>query len=163
MNIKIYIFFCLLIGFLGKTQVKPMAIPADPGLQAIVFKYDDAGNQIYRGYAVSGKQAQEPEDPMMNIELVPIQNDQEFWDQLQIYPVPVKNILTIVWSDKVDNLINEVSIYEQNSAHWKFQQKNLPNLNKQVQIDMTLYYMGVYVLTFQLKDGRTVSKNITKF
>ena len=89
--------------------------------------------------------------------------DDTFWREIKIYPVPVKDILTIVWSDKVDRLIDEVSLYEQNTVHWKFQQKNIPNLNRQVQIDMTDYYMGVYILSFQLKDGKIISKNITKF
>ena len=127
-----------------------------------MFKYDDAGNQIYRGYEVAMKQLTEPEVSIMNVKPLVLPTDQEFWEQLQIYPVPVKNILTIVWSDKADSLINEVGIYEQNSVHWKFLHKNLPTLNKQVQVDMTKYYMGIYVLTFTLKDGRMISKNIMK-
>ena len=159
MRIKIYVFFFLSIGISGKAQ---MATSGDPVSQDIVFKYDDAGNQIFRGYEVGMKQAQEPEVSIMNAEQLMIPKDQEFWEQLQIYPVPVKDVLTIVWSDKVDGLINDVSVYEQNSVHWKFLQKNIPTLNKRVYVDMTKYYMGVYVLTFTLKDGRVISKNILK-
>lgn len=47
-------------------------------------------------------------------------------------------------------------------SNWNFQQKNTINLNRQVQINMTGYYLGVYVLSFTLKDGRVYTKNIIK-
>ena len=163
MNIKIYIFCCLISGFVIKAQITPRVIPAEPGSH--VFKYDDAGNQIFRGYICDNcpSPGKSVEEPPKDTTVQNGDNGEAFWSEVQIYPVPVKNVLTINWTDKVDDLIAEVSLYEQNTVHWKFQQKNLPNLNKQVQIDMTYYYMGVYLLTFQLKDGRIISKNITKF
>ncbi len=133
----------------------------------VYFKYDEAGNQRYRGANPNGKQAEEvPKEEIIeniNSQTQITSSDDEFWNGIRIYPVPVKDILTIDWSDEADALIDHVSLYEQNTIHWKFQQQNIPNLNKQIQINMTGYYMGVYVLTFTLKDGRTLSKNITKF
>jgi hypothetical protein len=133
----------------------------------VYFKYDEAGNQRYRGTNPNGKQAEEvPKEEIIeniNSQTQITSSDKEFWNGIRIYPVPVKDILTIDWSDEADALINHVSLYEQNTIHWKFQQQNIPNLNKQIQINMTGYYRGVYVLTFTLKDGRTLSKNITKF
>lgn len=155
--------FCLLV-FLGKAQEDPLVAPIQQG--ANIFSYDEAGNQIFRGYicnncpVLSKSETQEKQTPSANLSSV---EDDTLWREIKIYPVPVKDILTIVWSDKVDSLIDEVSLYEQSTVHWKFQQQNIPNLNKQVQINMTNYYLGVYVLTFTLKDGRTISKNITKF
>ena len=162
-NIKASILFCMVLGFSLKAQEVNVSAPDQQG--AYVFKYDDAGNQIHRGYVcnncpVQGKQETPPEEGSSSNE---VENDDEFWNEIRIYPVPVKDVLTIDWSDEADALINHVSLYEQNTIHWKFQQQNIPNLNKQIQINMTNYYMGVYVLTFTLKDGRTLSKNITKF
>ena len=166
MNIKIKgcILCFMVLGFLLKAQEVNFAVPDQQG--AYVFKYDNAGNQIYRGYVcnncpIQGKQEIPPEEATASNQNE--NNDDEFWNGIRIYPVPVKDILTIDWSDEADALINHVSLYEQNTIHWKFQQQNIPNLNKQIQINMTSYYMGVYVLTFTLKDGRTLSKNITKF
>ena len=165
MSIKITasILFCVVLGFSLKAQEVNVSAPDQQG--AYVFKYDDAGNQIHRGYVcnncpVQGKQETPPEEGISSNE---VENDDEFWNEIRIYPVPVKDVLTINWSDEANALIDHVSLYEQNTIHWKFQQQNIPNLNKQIQINMTNYYMGVYVLTFTLKDGRTLSKNITKF
>lgn len=165
MSIKITasILFCVVLGFSLKAQEVNVSAPDQQG--AYVFKYDDAGNQIHRGYVcnncpVQGKQETPPEEGSSSNE---VENDDEFWNEIRIYPVPVKDVLTINWSDEANALIDHVSLYEQNTIHWKFQQQNIPNLNKQIQINMTNYYMGVYVLTFTLKDGRTLSKNITKF
>ena len=154
--------FCLFFftGFFVHAQMQQTMV-LQQGAE-IIFKYDDAGNQIYRGYEVGMKQVQEPEVSIMKVEPVLLPKDQEFWDELQIYPVPVKDILTIAWSDEAEVLIDEVSLYEQNTVHWKFLHKNIPTLNKQIQVDMTKYYMGIYVITFKLKDGRRISKNILK-
>ena len=162
-NIKASILFCMVLGFSLKAQEVNVSAPDQQG--AYVFKYDDAGNQIHRGYVcnncpVQGKQETPPEEGSSSNE---VENDDEFWNEIRIYPVPVKDVLTINWSDEANALIDHVSLYEQNTIHWKFQQQNIPNLNKQIQINMTNYYMGVYVLIFTLKDGRTLSKNITKF
>lgn len=146
-----------------KAQMAPTGIPQTGGN---VFRYDEAGNQIFRGYVCfncpignRGTDTETSTDP----EITGVEDSQEdLWNEIRIYPVPVKEILTINWTDKADLLIAEVGMYEQNTVHWKFQQKNIPNLDKKVQIDMTHYYMGVYVLTFQLKDGRTISRNIIK-
>ena len=166
MSIKIKgcILCCMVLGISLKAQEANLAIPDQQG--AYIFNYDDAGNQIYRGYVcnncpVQWKQETPPEAG--NTSNQNENNDDEFWNEIRIYPVPVKDVLTIDWSDEADALIDHVSLYEQNTIHWKFQQQNIPNLNKQIQINMANYYMGVYVLTFTLKDGRTLSKNITKF
>lgn len=154
----------LMIGFSGKTQMN-VAAPLPQG--ANVFRYDEAGNQIFRGYECARCPlglVEESNENKISENTTALNIDEEaFWNEIQIYPVPVKNVLTINWTDKADDLIAEISLYEQNTVHWKFQQKNIPSLNRQVQIDMTHYYMGVYILSFQLKDGRTISKNITKF
>lgn len=129
---------------------------------AIVFNYDEAGNQVYRGYngiSVLGEQGK-AQEPVGHQSAVPEQDP--FWLGVQIYPVPVQNVLTISWNEENDAVIDHVSLYQHTTLAHLYQKKNLPNLNREVQIDMTQYYMGVYILNFQLKDGRTLSRNITK-
>ena len=122
MSIKITasILFCVVLGFSLKAQEVNVSAPDQQG--AYVFKYDDAGNQIHRGYVcnncpVQGKQETPPEEGSSSNE---VENDDEFWNEIRIYPVPVKDVLTIDWSDEADALINHVSLYEQNTIHWKF-------------------------------------------
>ncbi|MBW7675115.1 T9SS type A sorting domain-containing protein [Chryseobacterium chendengshani] len=161
MKRKILSIFSVFVGFLGYSQTE------------VYFKYDEAGNQRYRGTNANAKTtskdiiAAESKVDTAKVEentvaTKPLLDDKTFWKQMRIYPVPVNDILTIDWTDELDELIATVSIYQHSTIHWKFQQQNLPNLNKQLKINMTGYDWGVYVLHVQLKDGRVFSRNITK-
>ncbi|RKF37403.1 hypothetical protein BCY89_05635 [Sphingobacterium siyangense] len=154
MQRKVLPLLCIMIGFLGYSQTE------------VYFKYDEAGNQRYRG---------PEEDPKLESSILsktvaktaPLtqnssMDEKAFWKQIRLYPVPVNDLLTIDWTEQVDGLIESVSLYQHSTTHWKFQQQNLPDLNKQVKINMSGYYWGVYVLRFTLNDGRVFSKNITK-
>ncbi|TZF94395.1 hypothetical protein FW781_16355 [Chryseobacterium panacisoli] len=151
---KLFPLFFLLIGIWGYSQTE------------VYFKYDEAGNQRYRG---------PEEDPKDKASLLSNAisktasiasnsaiDEKTFWKQIRLYPVPVNDFLTIDWTEEVDSLIESVSLYQHSTVHWKFQQQNLPELNRQLKINMTGYNWGVYVLRFTLKDGRIFSKNITK-
>ncbi|MGK6343253.1 hypothetical protein ACMGDK_13510 [Chryseobacterium sp. DT-3] len=155
MKKKLLSIFSLLIGFFGFSQTE------------VYFKYDEAGNQRYRGTNSAGKTTQEPaktESKTVGVTQVQSQmmDEATFWKQIRLYPVPVNDVLTIDWTEEVDGLIESVSLYQHSTVHWKFQQQNIPNLNKQLKINMTGYEWGVYVVRFTLKDGRVFSKNITK-
>lgn len=161
MKRKLLSVFSVFIGFLGYSQTE------------VYFKYDEAGNQRYRGPDANAKMAPQDliaaenkidtakveEKPLITNTLI---DEKSFWKQIRIYPVPVNDILTIDWTDELDELIENVSLYQHSTIHWKFQQQNLPNLNKQLKINMTGYEWGVYVLRIKLKDGRVFSRNITK-
>lgn len=144
----------LLIGFLGFSQTE------------VYFKYDEAGNQRYRGLDVNGKQTsgtlEKTEAKTASVTTSPLMDEKTFWKQIRLYPVPVNDYLTIDWTDQVDGLIESVSLYQHSTVHWKFQQQNIPSLNKHLRINMTAYEWGIYVLHFTLKDGRVFSRNITK-
>jgi hypothetical protein len=159
MKRKIFSLSSLLIGFLGFSQTE------------VYFKYDEAGNQRYRGTNSAGKTA--PEEikeiqksgevkTIASVKQEPAIDEKTFWKQIRLYPVPVNDVLTIDWTEEVNGLIESVSLYQHSTVHWKFQQQNLPSLNKQLKINMTGYEWGVYILRFTLKDGRIFSRNITK-
>ncbi|MDC8101647.1 hypothetical protein [Chryseobacterium rhizosphaerae] len=159
MKTKLLSIFSLFIGFLGFSQTE------------VYFKYDEAGNQRYRGTNSAGKTAQEPSKTeaktvsVAQSQLDPqsqIMDEATFWKQIRLYLVPVNDVLTIDWTEEADGLIESVSLYQHSTVHWKFQQQNLPNLNKQLKINMTGYDWGVYILRFTLKDGRVFGRNITK-
>lgn len=144
----------LMIGFFGFSQTE------------VYFKYDEAGNQRYRGIDAAGKKAEEIVSKESKVAAItrqaPIIDEKTFMKQIRLYPVPVNDYLTIDWTEEVDGLIESVSLYQHSTVHWKFQQQNIPGLNRQVKINMTGYDWGVYVVRFTLKDGRVFSKNITK-
>ena len=144
----------LMIGFFGFSQTE------------VYFKYDEAGNQRYRGIDAAGKKAEEIVSKEAKVAAVtrqvPVIDEKTFLKQIRLYPVPVNDYLTIDWTEEVDGLIESVALYQHSTVHWKFQQQNIPDLNRQVKINMTGYDWGVYVVRFTLKDGRIFSKNITK-
>lgn len=156
MKRKLLSLFSLFIGFLGFSQTE------------VYFKYDEAGNQRYRGTNSAGKTAPEEVKKVEEIKAVasvkqePLMDEKTFWKQIRLYPVPVNDVLTIDWTEEVDGLIESVSLYQHSTVHWKFQQQNIPSLNKQLKINMTGYDWGVYILRFTLKDGRVFGRNVTK-
>ncbi|WP_261511051.1 T9SS type A sorting domain-containing protein [Chryseobacterium paludis] len=161
MKIKILSLFSLLIGFFGFSQTE------------VYFKYDEAGSQRYRGPDINEKKTtdelkkvakteQKEVKPLVENKQQPAIDEKAFWKQIRLYPVPVNDVLTIDWTEEVDGLIESVSLYQHSTVHWKFQQQNMPSLNKQLKINMSSFEWGVYVLHFTLKDGRVFSKNITK-
>ena len=127
----------------------------------IYFKYDEAGNQRYRGTNINARQVQDKQQEQVVVTTAKSE-EEKFWAELNLYPVPVKDMLTIQWTESENDLIDSVSLYQYSVSNWNFQQKNTINLNRQVQINMTGYYLGVYVLSFTLKDGRVYTKNIIK-
>lgn len=157
MKRKILSLFSVLIGFLGFSQTE------------VYFKYDEAGNQRYRGTNSAGKQAaqetreiKKTEEQAAAVKQHAVMDEKAFWKQIRLYPVPVNDYLTIDWTEEVDGLIESVSLYQHSTVHWKFQQQNIPGLNRKLKINMTGFDWGVYVIRFTLKDGRVFSKNITK-
>ncbi|MDH6254190.1 hypothetical protein M2347_003917 [Chryseobacterium sp. H1D6B] len=154
MRKKLLSLFPFFIGFLGFSQTE------------VYFKYDEAGSQRYRGPETGAKQTPEAvskaQSKTTSSALSMAMDEKTFWKQIRLYPVPVKDVLTIDWTEEADGLIESVSLYQHSTVHWKFQQQNIPDLNKQLKINMSGYDRGVYVLRFTLKDGRVFGKNITK-
>lgn len=126
---------------------------------SLYFQYDTAGNQIYRGLNQNYIS-----NSIENIDTPIILSDEsdKFWNEIKVYPVPVKDLLTISWTEEIDKMIESVSLYEHNTLYERIYRKNIPNINRQVQVDMTAYNAGVYILSFQLKDGKIHTKNIIK-
>lgn len=144
----------VMIGFFGFSQTE------------VYFKYDEAGNQRYRGIDAAAKKTEDIVSKESKVAAVtrevPVMDEKAFLKQIRLYPVPVNDYLTIDWTEEVDGLIESVSLYQHSTVHWKFQQQNIPDLNRHIKINMTGYDWGVYVVRFTLKDGRIFSKNITK-
>ncbi|WP_343611856.1 hypothetical protein [Chryseobacterium oranimense] len=155
MQKKLLSIFSLFVGFFGYSQTE------------VYFKYDEAGNQIYRGPNAAGKNAPAESAKKETIaatalEQTSVMDEKTFLKQIRLYPVPVSDVLTIDWTEEADDLIESVSLYQHSTVHWKFQQQNIPGLNRQLKINMTGYDWGVYILRFTLKDGRVFSRNVTK-
>ena len=145
-------------------------IPPTASTYPIYFQYDESGNQVFRGDGMLSRIANNSNsenlesvwEPNLAVATTPM-DENDFWKNIRVYPVPVKDDLTIDWNDSVNDLIAEIGLYEQNTIHWVFQSKKISALNKTIKINMSKQYMGVYILSFTLKDGRRISRNITKY
>ncbi|QQY30876.1 Uncharacterised protein [Chryseobacterium gleum] len=99
MKRKILSLSSLMIGFFGFSQTE------------VYFKYDEAGNQRYRGTDIARKTVQESaktESKTLSVTQTQpesqLMDEATFWKQIRLYPVPVIDVLTIDWTDEVDGL-----------------------------------------------------------
>lgn len=127
----------------------------------VVFNYDNAGNQISR--LLSNNYSNQSSSSI--ISTLSKQNNKTeeelFWEKVQIYPVPVKNILTITWNADISDLVSNINLYEHNTLSNLFS-LNTNHLNNRIEINMTGYNIGVYVISFTLKNGKIYTHNIIK-
>lgn len=88
MKRKILSIFSLLIGFLGFSQTE------------VYFKYDEAGNQRYRGTNTNEKKAPDlikqleeakKEEPKTILATNSAIDEKTFWKQIRLYPIPVND------------------------------------------------------------------------
>ncbi len=86
MKKRLISFVSLLIGFFGFSQTE------------VYFKYDEAGNQRYRGPDAAARPSSQTNSQNGNKSASPQQtqamDEKTFCKQLRLYPVPVNNYLT---------------------------------------------------------------------
>lgn len=80
------------------------------GQSTIVFRYDEAGNQIFRGVDIRRLAEEQQGDYLTTWRSSSAEQTDEskFWSMVQVYPVPVKDELTIGWSDEADEMIRKM-------------------------------------------------------
>lgn len=62
----------------------------------LIFKYDDAGNQVYRGTDPNAQVVNKAvEQPKEELAMQEMSEEDKFWLNVRLYPVPVKDVLTI--------------------------------------------------------------------
>lgn len=147
-QVFLYVFFICVFGF-AKAQST-----------TLIFGYDKSGNQILRTQP-SNVSTNNKTNLFVPNTTEKIKTEEDlFWDKIQIYPVPVKNILTLGWQSETRDLIANINLYEHNSLSNLFTYKVINSDN--IEVNMTGFRMGVYILSFTLKNGKTYSKNIIK-
>lgn len=147
MNKFLFSFLCL--GSYSFSQTIDVVPTATPVTSVLDFSYDSSGNQIKRSFRSL-------------LVIVPKTAPQDnFLEHIQLFPVPVKNELTIKWDNKISGQIFSIGIYDHNQLK-HFYKDNLNNDESQVHVNMSTYYSGLYIIQFTLSDGRIYSKTIIK-
>ena len=120
----------------------------------VIFNYDDAGNQIYRGIEAT-KIARITESSIPHL-------SNQIANKIQVAPVPVKTVLNVMWEQDITDYIVKIDLLAYNS----FQIMEIVDLKSKMvnsyTFDMSKYPYGVYFLKFYLSDGRVYTRTITK-
>jgi Secretion system C-terminal sorting domain len=147
---KLLIYILLLVGT-GLAAQAPTVIQ---------FKYDAAGNQAYRGTDINfvvKKKAQET--PSAKAE--PEQEATKTEAKLQIYPVPVTDILFVDWGDKLLLEVAAVQIFDL-KGQLLYHNTQLPANGQKLEINVESYPTGTYLINLLLKNGKNMGQKIIK-
>lgn len=127
----------------------------------VVFEYDEAGNQIYRGLGVANKSAShyEEENPR---EISKTSLAETIGNKIKVAPVPVKTDLNVFWEEEIKDYIVKVDLLPYN-AFKIIETVNISNLKTNSYVfRMNHLPYGVYYLWFYLNDGSVYSVTVTK-
>lgn len=131
--------------------------------QSVIFEYDEAGNQIFRGKCdgcknsnsdLFSKAQPQVSQPKTIVEKVA--------NSVRAAPVPVKTDLTVLWDAEVKDYITKIELLPYNSFK-VISFVDVRTLNNTSYIfRMEGYPYGVYYLKFYLSDGSVYTRTVTK-
>lgn len=142
--------FTLLMAF------SPICLLAQQLPDKVVFEYDNAGNQIYRGIVIDITPTIQSKTSVENES----QTEPEVFgyddSKLKYYPNPVQSILFVEW-DRFHKHVQSISLYTSNHQVIK----QIPNLSleNQAQLDFGQLPKGSYFMVVLYQDG--TKENIT--
>lgn len=131
--------------------------------QTVIFDYDEAGNQIYRGLQQNKSNNTQKSDTQKSEFFKKIAMADNIGKSIKTVPVPVKTDLTVIWNADVKDCIIRIELLPYNS----FKILSYLDLNKSSSLTsyvfpMTQYPYGVYYLKFYLNDGSIYTRTVTK-
>lgn len=129
----------------------------------ILFEYDEAGNQIFRGLEEQSNSSSTNND--VN-QIIPNSNHSEeelaFFRKVQVSPNPTPDILHVdIDSQETQNSIDHILLVDMRGLTLRRIEIN-NSLPLRFPIDLRHYPYGVYVLYFHMKDVKVFSKSIIK-
>lgn len=129
----------------------------------IIFEYDEAGNQVFRGFEEQSNSSNTDNNskPLIHNSTY---NEEElaFFRKVQVSPNPTPDILYVdIDSQETKNSIDHILLVDMRglTLHRLEIKKSLP---LRFPIDLRHYPYGVYVLYFHMKDVKVFSKSIIK-
>lgn len=123
----------------------------------VIFNYDDAGNQIYRGTASgTGRMASSTENTSTPTLVDQVAN------KIQTAPIPVKTVLNVIWEQDIKDYIVKIDLLAYNSFQIMETVDVKSKMGNSYVFNMNNYPYGVYYLRFYLSDGSIYNRTITK-
>lgn len=127
----------------------------------VVLKYDEAGNQIYRGLdanknAPNTQPDKTPPEAPSSLAIT-------IANKIKVAPVPVRTDLNVFWDQSIKDYIIKIELLPYN-AFRIIESVNVANLKTNSYIfGMSHLPYGVYYLKFYLNDKSTHSVTVTKY
>ena len=123
----------------------------------VIFNYDDAGNQIYRGTASgTGRMPSSTENTSTPTLVDQVAN------KIQTAPIPVKTVLNVIWEQDIKDYIVKIDLLAYNSFQIMETVDVKSKMGNSYVFNMNNYPYGVYYLRFYLSDGSIYNRTITK-
>ena len=149
---------CVLGSLFYSQQLQQIAIAQPPQSDPtiVIFSYDNAGNQVFRGpngiVCANCK----------NGESTTISLADQIANKIQAAPVPVKTDLTVIWDLSIRDYIAKIELLPYNAFNI-METVNVSSLTDNSYVfRMSRYSYGVYYLKFYLTDGSIYTRTITK-
>lgn len=130
----------------------------------VVFEYDEAGNQVYRGNKSNSSNTTNNTSGITSPTSTMSPEEIAFWSNIQLAPVPVRDHLNVRITEDIKGKLNQITLHGHSSLGstiFSIERKNIRS--NEINIGMNIYPVGVYVITFHLNDGKVYSRNISKY
>jgi hypothetical protein len=146
------------------SQTEYIARPPMPRIKVIFFNYDEAGNQVKRYYRTIRRtepiESKNTDDFPNNIDPITMKKNEEFINQIKVYPNPTDGKINISWTEEVKDLILKVEIIGYSNPFYKELKFNKEDYN--IQTDISYENTGIYILKFHLSNEKSESIQIIK-
>lgn len=153
-------FIAYILGFICYSQEAQKIIVGPPGpsdLTIVIFSYDDAGNQVFRGptgivcTSCKGSESESTASLADQVE-----------NKIKVAPVPVKTNLTVIWDLSIKDYITKIELLPYNAFNI-METVNVTSLTDNSYVfKMGNYSYGIYYLKFYLIDGSIYTRTVTK-
>jgi len=125
----------------------------------VTFTYDTAGNQTNIVYCTDQSCTSSSKSGSKK-GTASEENSIKTLGDVEVYPNPTKGEVVLRWENEAEDFVKTVTlIHLSNGANTRLPFK--ANL-KSIEIDMTQFKEGVYVVSMKLKDGTAITKKIIK-
>lgn len=118
----------------------------------IIFEYDEAGNQIYRGERVLYRSRSVVENSIIPNNAEMSAEERVFWENITIGPNPVVHTLYVDINSGLKQNIHQIILYDVFGKPIRVI-RNLSSLSNRIEIDMRAYNVGAYYISFHLRNG----------